>query len=200
MENHSLSNYLNIGVLGEDLVAHWLQGQGGTILHRRWRCRWGEIDLIGQQCLAEPENKAETRANFSSVPHLCPSAPLPFLVFVEVKTRSRGNWDADGLLAVTPQKQGKLCKAAGQFLADYPDLAELPCRFDVALVICQQLPQQVRKHTKELSWPSSKTLSSPSLTGGEVLHFPPVVLGKAISVGGYQLILQEYIQSAFDRN
>lgn len=187
MEKACLSNYPNIGTLGEDLVARWLQAQGWTILHRQWRCRWGEIDLIGQQCLSERESTRGT------------SAPSPCLTFVEVKTRSRGNWDADGLLAITPHKQEKLWQAARWFLADYPECAELPCRFDVALVSCQRLPQKVQKQTKERpSLPSNIDFSS--LTDREVLHFPPVVLGQAISIEGYRLVLQDYIQSAFDRN
>lgn len=47
------SHYLDIGVLGEDLVAQWLQSTSWMILHRRWRCRWGEIDIIARK---EPEN------------------------------------------------------------------------------------------------------------------------------------------------
>ena len=40
----STANY--IGNLGENLVSQWLEAQGWEILHRRWRCRYGEIDAI----------------------------------------------------------------------------------------------------------------------------------------------------------
>ncbi|HAX80139.1 MAG TPA: hypothetical protein DCY88_30965, partial [Cyanobacteria bacterium UBA11372] len=44
--SHPPSSAADIGILGEDFVASWLQAQGWTILHRRWRCRWGELDII----------------------------------------------------------------------------------------------------------------------------------------------------------
>jgi len=37
MANRHPSHYLDIGVLGEELVAQWLQSTGWVILHR-WRC------------------------------------------------------------------------------------------------------------------------------------------------------------------
>ncbi|MGB5959683.1 MAG: YraN family protein [Coleofasciculaceae cyanobacterium] len=151
----------NVGELGEWLVAKWLEAQGWSILNRRWRCPWGEIDIIAQQNL-----------NIAS----------PFLAFVEVKTRSRGNWDADGLLAITPQKQAKLWQTAQLFLSEKPHLVDIPCRFDVALVSCQRL----RPNNLELS------LST------EDLQASPVQLGKPLSVAGYQLILQDYLLSAFE--
>ena len=107
---------LDRGLLGEAWVAEWLQQQGWVILQQRWRCKWGELDLVVAQGTATHPT--------------C-------LAFVEVKTRSSGNWDEDGALAVTARKQAKLWKAAQLFLIQHPDWAELPCRFDVALVNCR---------------------------------------------------------------
>jgi putative endonuclease len=104
------------GRAGEDLVARYLHAKGWQILHRRWRCRWGEIDVIA----LDPAGG---------------TLPTPTLAFVEVKTRNRRSWDAGGLLALTPKKQAKLWKAAGLFLGQFPDFADYPCRFDLALVV-----------------------------------------------------------------
>ena len=112
MANDRSSHYPDIGILGEDFIAQWLQSNSWQILHRRWRCRWGEIDLIANNCDS--------------------------LAFVEVKTRSAGSWDAGGLLAITPQKQAKLWKTAQSFLATYQELAEYTRSFDVALVYCEK--------------------------------------------------------------
>lgn len=174
----------NVGELGEQLVADWLRTQGWVILHHRWRCRWGEIDLIAQQNPSSQANRTAERVgqgeNF---------APYPLLTFVEVKTRSRGNWDTDGLLAITQSKQTKIRKTAELFLAEHSNLASLPCRFDVALVSYKQLYQRSCRNS----------ISTPSIvvkaTGIQV---PPVQLGQPRVVAGYQLILQDYIQSAFD--
>lgn len=163
MVNRHTSHYLDIGVLGEDLVAKWLQSTGWVILHRRWRCRCGEIDIIAQQ------DSSNT----------CHSSPI--LVFVEVKTRSRGNWDAGGLLSITQRKQAKLIQAARYFLGIYPNLADYTCRFDVALVYRQRLSLQ-RYDSGEI------TVTLAAL---------PVQLEQD-EAAKYQLLLQEYIPSAFE--
>jgi putative endonuclease len=172
----------NVGELGEQLVAQWLQTQDWVILHHRWRCRWGEIDLIAQRTLAQQQASHKGQKNNSSLDTL--------LAFVEVKTRSPRNWDADGLLAITPQKQAKLWQTAQLFLAERPDLANLPSRFDVALVSCQRLSQGSHPHVLDLS---------PSPTAvGKAIQVQRVQMGKPVLVAGYRLILQDYIQSAFD--
>lgn len=102
------STSAQLGEAGEALVAAWLVQEGWTIEARRWRCRAGELDLVARSAAG--------------------------LAFVEVKTRSPGNWDAGGALAIGPAKQAKLLQAALTLLAERSDWAELPWRFDVALV------------------------------------------------------------------
>ncbi|MDY6803568.1 MAG: YraN family protein [Cyanobacteriota bacterium] len=128
----------NTGILGEDLVAQWLEGEGWQILARRWRCRWGELDIVALENL--------------------PQSSSPMLAFVEVKTRRRRNWDEDGLLSITESKQEKLSLAASVFLSDRPHLADYPCRFDVALVRCSARPT---KMANDLATPSIVKLGHP---------------------------------------
>jgi putative endonuclease len=99
-----------IGQLGEKFIGKWLESKDYVILHYNWRCRWGEIDIIAQ-------NNTESS-----------------LIFVEVKTRSKNNWDENGLLAVTPKKQEKIRLTAEMFLASNPELTNFNCRFDVAIL------------------------------------------------------------------
>ncbi|MBD2253635.1 YraN family protein [Nostoc parmelioides] len=146
-------SHLNIANLGEDFVAQWLQSTGWIILHRQFSCRWGEIDIIAQH----------TRNNQEYI-----------LAFVEVKTRSPGNWDDGGRGAITLKKQTKIERTARIFLAKYPDKAEYICRFDVAIVSYQIISKQ----HPELS------ISRESVTSS--------------SMGEYKFQLQEYIPAAFD--
>ena len=111
----------NLGELGEQLTAQWLITQGWEILASRWRCRWGELDLVASNSssLQKTDNQ---------------------LIFVEVKTRQSNNWDADGLLAITPKKQEKLYRTAEIFLSSYPQFSSAGCRFDLALVKGRAFP------------------------------------------------------------
>ena len=146
MANPSPFNYADIGNIGEDLVAKWLQSTGWEVLQRRFWCRWGEIDIIAQY--------QDT-----------------MLAFVEVKTRSSGNWDEGGKNAITPQKQAKIWRTAEIFLAEYPQKADYACRFDVALVHYQ--------------------LQSKKIISEEFLE--------RLSIAGYEFKLLQYIEAAFEQ-
>ena len=102
------SEKIAIGQGGEALVQRYLLQQGWQIHQKNWHSRWGEIDIIAQ----------------------CDRT----LAFVEVKTRKRSGWDAGGVMAVSLSKQEKLIKTAVLFLLENPELNELNCRFDIALV------------------------------------------------------------------
>lgn len=146
-------NKAELGTLGETLVADWLSAQGWQIVERQWHCRWGELDLIAYNAALPNQGRL----------------PPQSLAFVEVKTRSRGNWDADGLMAITRSKQRKLWLAARLFLTRNPRWSEVPCRFDVALVTCGQYR----------TYPSAKAV-------------------KPVPDTGYSLVLQDYIDYAFE--
>ena len=153
---------LELGKLAEDLVAQWLLGQGWEILQRRWRCKLGELDLV-----IYTANPASTQTP---------------LAFVEVKARSSRNWDTNGLLSITAQKRDKLWRSAQLFLTQHPHLAELPCRFDVALVSGQLVSHQ------EPRSPLPK----------QTLVETRVEIGKAVAIAHHCLTLQHYIPGAFD--
>jgi putative endonuclease len=137
-----------LGTLGETLVANWMQTQGWRPCDRQWHCPWGELDLV---MATGPANRQGQ------------------LAFIEVKTRSQGNWDAYGLMAITRSKQAKLWKAAQLYLLKHPQWAEAVCRFDVALVACRSGQKPGGNPAQQL----------------------------ALADGRY-LVLQDYIDSAFD--
>ncbi len=110
-----MTDTLNIGDRGEQLVATWLHTQPAKILKRNWRCRLGELDIV-----ALTSDKT--------------------IALVEVKTRSHYNWDIDGLLAISPTKQRKLWKTAELFILAHPHWADFAYRFDVALVTHSHAP------------------------------------------------------------
>ena len=126
LQSGQIPNDSDIGRLGEQLVYQWLIQKHCQVLQQRWHSRFGEIDLIAKGQSGQGALRSET------------------LAFIEVKTRSQGNWDADGLLSVTQSKQKKLQITARYFLVRHPHLSELPCRFDIALVVCLSNPLEHR--------------------------------------------------------
>ena len=47
-----MSTTKDLGDRGEDLTADWLLSRGCQILDRRWRCRYGELDLVARTPMA----------------------------------------------------------------------------------------------------------------------------------------------------
>jgi putative endonuclease len=91
----------------EQLAADYLQKNGLQLLYRNFRCRLGEIDLIGlhQQSL----------------------------VFVEVRFR-RNNDYGGALASITYHKQRKLIRTSQFFLMTRHGFVNHACRFDVIAV------------------------------------------------------------------
>ena len=149
------------GTLGEELVARWLELQNYSLLQRNWRCRWGEIDLIAQN----KNSKA--------------------IAFVEVKTRSKNNWDEGGLLAIDAIKQEKIIKTASLFLAKYPQFADLPCCFDVALVSYEPSLTLKREDANKKNAENIKELLE-------------LEIGQSVIMEKYKLTVTNYLWCAFE--
>jgi putative endonuclease len=96
----------HLGKLGEDLACAELARRGYAILARRYRTRFGEIDIIAR------DNDVT--------------------VFVEVKTRT-GDEFGGGAAAVTAWKQRRITQMALDYLSRH-GLHDRPCRFDVLVV------------------------------------------------------------------
>jgi putative endonuclease len=96
-----------LGRDGERAAEEALQQAGLRILHRRFRCRLGEIDLIARDG--------------------------DVLVFAEVKAR-RGFGYGRPSDAVDRRKRSRLARVALAFLTRHR-LLDVPCRFDVVEVI-----------------------------------------------------------------
>jgi putative endonuclease len=95
-----------LGKLGEDLACAELERLGYAILDRRYRTKFGEIDIV---------------ASVDGV-----------TVFVEVKTRV-GEQFGGGAEALTAWKQRRITQMAVDYLARHR-LHDRPCRFDVVTI------------------------------------------------------------------
>ena len=95
-----------LGIRGEDLAVAELTARGYAILERRYRTRYGEIDVIAAD--------GET------------------IVFVEVRARATAEFGT-AAESVTRAKQRQLASMAVDYLARRR-LASRPCRFDVVAI------------------------------------------------------------------
>jgi len=94
----------SLGDSYESRAVQWLQDQGIRTLARNFRGRTGEIDIIAQ----DEEH----------------------LVFLEVRARSNRHF-ASAAASVDRGKQQRIMRTAQLFLQRHPQLAKMPCRFDV---------------------------------------------------------------------
>ncbi len=92
------------GEQSERRAERYLVQQGLSIIHRNYRCRFGEIDLI-----------AEDR---------------DCLVFIEVRYR-RSQVYGGALASITARKRARILRTAQLFLVRHPSYQHWPCRFDV---------------------------------------------------------------------
>ncbi len=96
---------MSSGAQAEQAAANFLQAKGLLLLHRNYRCRFGEIDLIMQDGAT--------------------------LVFVEVRLRARDDFGG-AAASIVASKQGKLLTTARHYLSTLRKIP--PCRFDAVLL------------------------------------------------------------------
>jgi len=95
-----------LGMSGEDLACAELQRRGYVIVKRRYRTRFGEIDIIAKDG--------------------------PTTVFIEVKARMTQEFGG-AAAAMTRWKQRRIARMAVDYLARQ-NLHDCPCRFDVVAI------------------------------------------------------------------
>jgi putative endonuclease len=95
------------GRIAEDCAARALQRRGATILHRNYRCRRGELDVV--------------------------ALDGGTLVVVEVRLRARDDYGG-AAASVGRTKRSRIVHATRRMLQQQRTLAALPVRFDVAVV------------------------------------------------------------------
>lgn len=93
-----------IGQQAEAAAAHFLQQQGVPIVARNYRCRYGEIDLIGTED--------------------------SLLIVIEVRLRNRTDI-ISGAETVTAKKQQRISQTTQHFLQHHPQYEASDLRFDV---------------------------------------------------------------------
>lgn len=104
-----------VGKEGEALACAELERLGYAVVERRYRTRFGEIDII---C-----NDQGT------------------VVFVEVKTKTNGDF-GDPIEEVTPQKMRQIV-SMGEAYFSFCCQPDTPCRFDVVAVDLSAAPPNI---------------------------------------------------------
>ncbi len=106
-----------VGKRGENIAAFFLVRRGCVLLARNFKTRYGEIDLILEDCSGGGVGVSAEKC----------------LVFCEVKTRSKGTV-AQGAWAVNFKKRQRLLKAAKSYVKSR-GLFGVKMRFDVVVIL-----------------------------------------------------------------
>jgi putative endonuclease len=114
-----------LGKTGEDLACEELERRGYAILARRYRTRFGEIDIV-----------ARTDGT---------------IVFVEVKARAGDDYGGSAA-AVTALKQRRIAQMAVDYLSRHK-LHDRPCRFDVVTVDMKECGPEIVVYTHAFDAP-----------------------------------------------
>ncbi|TMJ57690.1 MAG: YraN family protein [Alphaproteobacteria bacterium] len=102
------------GVSAESRAAAFLMAKGYRILEKRFRTRYGEIDIVAR------------RRNL--------------VAFIEVKARASLD---EAAYAVTARQQVRIVAAAQAWLMAHPEHADFDLRFDAVLIAPRRLPRHL---------------------------------------------------------
>jgi putative endonuclease len=102
------------GLSAEARAAAFLMAKGYRILAKRFRTRYGEIDIVARR--------------------------RSLLAFVEVKARATLD---DAAYAVTARQQARIIEAAQAWLIAHPEHADFELRFDAMLIAPRRLPRHL---------------------------------------------------------
>jgi len=102
------------GVSAESRAAAFLMAKGYRILEKRFRTRYGEIDIVAR------------RRNL--------------VAFIEVKARASLE---EAAYAVTARQQVRIVAAAQAWLMAHPEHADFDLRFDAVLIAPRRLPRHL---------------------------------------------------------
>lgn len=117
-----MAEHNDLGKRGEDLAENHLRNSGYRILERNWSAEKYEIDIIA--------SNAE------------------FIVFVEVKTRSSGQW-GNPEDAISKTKIKRIVEAADFYLKE--NHIETPARFDVIAIVTNKKTLEI-DHIEDAFW------------------------------------------------
>ena|SRR5690554_5402731 len=120
------AKHLHTGRLGEEIACEYLQKKGYQIIHKGWRYKHLEVDVIIHDG--------------------------PVLVFVEVKTRSKNIYGMP-YEAVDWKKQRKLDRAANIYISKTKHEGDI--RFDIISIVINKEKKPDLLHIKDAFWPES---------------------------------------------